>query len=61
MCRFQEGVLEFLFTISQASAFRPDPKLLSDIRGWNETAEADYGDDGSDDFDIDFGGDSDFG
>ena len=27
----------------------------------NETAEADYGDDGSDDFDIDFGGDSDFG
>ncbi|MGE3145316.1 MAG: DUF2076 domain-containing protein [Pseudorhodoplanes sp.] len=27
----------------------------------HEPAESDYGDDGSDDFDIDFGGDSDFG
>lgn len=32
--------MEFLFIISHDSAFRPDPKLLSDIRAWNETAEA---------------------
>jgi hypothetical protein len=32
--------LEFLFIISHDSAFRPDERLLSDIRAWNETAEA---------------------
>lgn len=31
--------MEFLFIISHDSAFRPDAKLLSDIRAWNETAE----------------------
>lgn len=31
--------MEFLFIISHDSAFRPDPKLLSDIKAWNETAE----------------------
>lgn len=32
--------MEFLFIISHDSAFRPDPKLLSDIKAWNESAEA---------------------
>lgn len=32
--------MEFLFIISHDSAFRPDPKLLSDIKAWIQTAEA---------------------
>ncbi len=32
--------MEFLFIISHDSAFRPDQKLLSDIRLWNEAAAA---------------------
>lgn len=32
--------MEFLFIISHDSAFRPTPKLLSDIGTWIETAES---------------------